>query len=325
MDVTAAYRKRLHEALRTDPERFAYLLRERWRGDDGPPLNNDRSWCSRLLYVYETTPEELRPVWSQTLCDLFDGFTTRRLSRLSLEDRLELLGGLELALGMNWPRAEAARLDAFLAGTLRYALSEEFPPPRDLIEEDDFFGQPESDVVAALLRLAARRLAWEQIAEEHWEYALNRTDDFGDVAVAWRLWEIARWAITADAKDWIAKRIDVLDERLEATDTVPGNLTRLFFLTEYDKGPEAVAELILLTLRSIDPPGRNRRLELAEKLDYFGTSHEKIRGELWRRKGDHAEPIPPEEIPKRIEQIRRAWREKGRAAIEVWWEDRLIA
>ncbi len=319
MDLTAAYTDDLLEALRRDPDRFALLLRRRWRGEDGPPLDNDRSWCDLLFFVYDETPEDDRGVWAMVLCDLFDEFTTGRLLRLTTEDRLVLLGALELAQAITWSTIEAARIDAVLVGTLRLALSESFPPPRDLLKEDDVFGQPEVDVATALLRLAVPRLEWNNLAEEHWNLALESQDGFSDDVVAWRMWEIARWAVGAGQNAWLAARLDVLDEHLEASGCAPGNLTRLFFLTEFEKGPEVLADLLLHTFRSTDPVSAARRHELADKLDYFGKSRPGIREELWRRKGDQAAPIAGR-IPEQIEEFRHAFSE-GQPAYIVMVRD----
>ncbi len=280
MDVTATYRERLHDALSDDPERFTTLLRRRWQGKDGPALDQDRSWSSRLFYAYRETPGELRPRWALAVCEVLDDFVPARLlGQLSLAERLELLGALELAQGIYWPSRERERLDAFLTGALRHTCASEDLPPRDLWREDGFLGQPEADVVTALLRLAVRRLVWESVAEQHWRRALDGASELGQAVVAWRLWEIARWAIAASKIRWIAVRIDTLDERLGAADYEPGNLTRLFFLTEMEHGPARVKELILAAFRSVDPETLGERQDLAEKLDYFGKSQREIRDE----------------------------------------------
>ncbi len=323
IDATATYRKRIHEALAADPERFAALLRARWRGDDGPALDSDRSWNSRLFYVYRSTPEELRGLWAGGLCDILEQFTGGRLSRLALEGRLELLGALELAQGIDWPAAEAERVAAFLVGALHYARSPSFPPPRDLWREDGFVGQPENDLVTALLRLAVRRLRHEPVAEALWADSADNPRQLEPAIVAGRLWEIARWAVAAGCHVWLAKRIDVFDEKLEAAGCAPGNLTRLFFVTEVEHGPQTVQALIKAAFEHVDPPTPERRLELARKLDYFGESSREIRARLWQRMGDKARPIPRQDKAA-IERICQAWQE-GDTHLIADWSQRLAS
>ncbi len=326
MDETAIYCRRIHKILNTKPEGLESLLRQRWAGESGPALGEDRTWNAVLAYAYRETADELKPHWPRSLIAVFDGFTTGELLDLAVARRVELLGALDFARAIAWPSRLAGRLRAHLAGWLELALQPGSPAPRDLWEEDEIYGQPETDVVAALLRLAARKLGWREVAELHWQQALENEANLAPAVVAWRLWEIARWGIAVDRADWLAERLTSLEPALEESGYAPGNLTRLFFLTEADGGVAAAKDLLVTLLNGLKrvvPIDYRVRKAWADKLDYFGLeSPAEASRRLRSMRVDRAEPLPEAET----EELRASMRGfyAGKATMATVLDMRLV-
>ncbi len=322
MDETAVYCKRIRKILESDPEGLESLLRRRWAGDSGPALGDDRTWNAILAYAYGETPDELKSHWPRALITVFDGFITGELLDLGVARRVELLGALDFARAITWPARLEGRLRAHLAGWLELALQPGFPAPRDLWEEDEIFGQPEPDVVAAMLRLACRELSWREAAERHWQQVLESEAGLDPKIVAWRLWEIARWAIAADRMEWLAERLIGFESALEEAEYAPGSLSRLFFLTEVDLGVDAAKQL-LVTLPNglkrvvpIDYPVRKALLELGLALAGDGGEVAEIHNRLLELQAsievpatwdyDDLEPVV-ERLPQPAQALLRSW------------------
>lgn len=318
MGELSVYCTEVVEQLRGDLEDFAEHLRRRWAGESGPALGQDRSWSSALLTAYSETPEDLRHRWAKALDCVLGKFSDPALLRsLGLDQRIELLGALELAQAIDWAGEERENLESRAEGWLRFAVRTGELQVRDLWQEDGFLGQPERDVVTSLLRLAAHQLPWrDELASEHWarwfEAAKSEEPAVPIAALAWRAWELARWAIEREEHHWLAKRVVDLKELLQAADFAPGNLTRLFFQTEFEHGIKAVSDLIQDLLLGLDDPiDKLARIELLQQLDYFGVEIEtfspearKRRAQLWTEAVDSVKlPELPAEERERIQAL----------------------
>ncbi|MEO5369217.1 MAG: hypothetical protein H7833_03985 [Magnetococcus sp. DMHC-1] len=274
-----SYATRLRGLLHSDQGAFMEALRARWEGKAGPDLRGQFSWNDLLIRMIRNAPEEERLLWFPPLARIFGDLQEKVPATITAQERLHLLGALALLQVLPWnkesPAKEAAgEILEILDTWLKYAATPEgytrFVPYNHL-EQEQFFGQVEEDLLMALLRLAAVQRPFGDIPKKIWKLAMyqagHETTPESIVLAARRLWEMALWSGKKDHQ-WLATNLWPLSQILHRAEGVAGNLTRLFYLLDWRHGKESVQKMILL-VRADNVPDPDRA-SFRKMLDYYG-------------------------------------------------------